>query len=222
MLKSKKAFVTKVRPGSISDAIKNKLIDLGYEVELPSEDWDIRDGYNFPEDCSIMVNTAGITDTAKPGEWSLEKAGRIVSVNLTGAIVLTSDFVKATAGTPGRKTIVHLGSLWSRKHATNGAAYCASKAGLAHYVACMGYDLNLHHPGEYTIVGLHPGNVQGTPLTRKVQDTLLMERGFTMEQVGDLYKGTIKTEDIADIVEKVIGCEWFNGENLYLPNGDKH
>lgn len=217
----KKAFVTKVRPGSISEAIKNKLEDLGFMVITPDDNWDIREGYPFPDDCQVMVNTAGVTDTAKPGEWDWEKANKVISVNLTGAAVLTSDFVKATAGTPGTKTIIHLGSLWSRKHATNGAVYCASKAGLAHYVSCMGYDLNLHHPGEYTIVGLHPGNVWGTPLTRRVQDKLLMERGFTMEQVAHLYRGTIKPADIAEVAERVIGCEWFNGENIYLPNGDK-
>lgn len=217
----KKAFVTKVRPGSISEAIKNKLEDLGFVVITPDDNWDIREGYPFPDDCQVMVNTAGVTDTAKPGEWGLDKANKVISVNLTGAAVLTSDFVRATAGTPGTKTIIHLGSLWSRKHATNGAVYCASKAGLAHYVSCMGYDLNLHHPGEYTIVGLHPGNVWGTPLTRRVQDKLLMERGFTMEQVANLYKGTIKPADIAEVAERVIGCEWFNGENIYLPNGDK-
>jgi len=110
-----KAFVTKVRPGSISEAIKNKLEELGFVVITPDDNWDIREGYPFPDDCQVMVNTAGVTDTAKPGEWGWEKANKVISVNLTGAAVLTSDFVKATAGTPWVKTIIHLGSLWSRK-----------------------------------------------------------------------------------------------------------
>lgn len=42
-----------------------------------------------------------------------------------------------------------------------------------------------------------------------------------MEQVSNLYRGTIKPADIADVVEKVLGNQWFNGENIYLPNGDK-
>lgn len=217
----RKAFVTKVRPGSISEAIRDKLFDLGYEVVTPGDNWNILDGFKFPKDCQVMVNTAGVTDTAKPGEWDWEKANKVISVNLTGAAVLTSDFVKATAGTPWVKTIIHLGSLWSRKHATNSAIYCASKAGLAHYIACMGYDLNLHHPGEYTIIGLHPGNVQGTPMTKKVKSKLITERGFTMEQVEALYEGAITPADIADVVEKVLGNQWLNGENIYLPNGDK-
>ncbi|MDI6840460.1 MAG: SDR family oxidoreductase [bacterium] len=217
----KLAFVTKVRPGSISDAIKNKLLELGYEVIVPEENWDIREGYPFPLDCKVLVNTAGVTDTAEADEWDWDKTDRIISTNLTGAIKLTSDFIRDTSRTEGTKTIIHLGSLWSRKHATNGAAYCASKAGLAHFVACIGYDAKLKFGDEFVVVGLHPGNVDGTPLTRRVKAQLRNERGFTLEQVEDLYRGTITPTEIADVVAKVLGCKWLNGENIYLANGDK-
>lgn len=216
-----KAFVTKIRPGSISEAIGDKLESIGFEVITPDDDWDIRRGYKFPRDCKILVNTAGVTDTAEADEWSWEKADRIISTNLTGAIRLTSDFIRDTNGTIGAKTIVHIGSLWSRKHSTNGAAYCASKAGLAHFIACIGYDVKLKYEDEFVIVGIHPGNVKGTPMTKRIQTKLRIERNFTSEQLDDLYWEAITPEEIADVVEKVLGCKWFNGENIYLTNGDK-
>lgn len=218
----KRAFVTKINKGSISEAIATRLVNLGFEVTTPNESWDIRRGAQFPKDCSVLVNTAGITMSKEPRAWDWNTADKIISVNLTGAISLTSEFINETMYNGGGiKTIIHLGSIWSRKHATDGAVYCASKAGLAHYIACMGYDLKLHHPDEYSIVGIHPGNVVGTPLTKRVQDSMKNDRGMSDKQVDSIYQECITPGEIADVVEKVLGDKWFNGENLYLGNGDK-
>lgn len=218
----KKMFLTKVRPGSVSDAIKHYFAMEGWETQIAPDDWDIRArDAGIDHDCTVLVNTAGVTDTGAPMDWDFEKASRVISVNLTGAIALTSEFIRMTQGTPAVKTIIHVGSLWSRKHSTNSPVYTASKAGLAHYVACMGYELNANYPGEYTIIGLHPGNIWGTPLTQRVQRSLVAERGFTTAQVEELYQNTITPLEIADLVDKLIGNRWLNGENIYLGNGDK-
>lgn len=217
----KKMFLTKVRSGSVSDAIKHYFGMEGWELQIAPDDWDIRNPGAIDRDCTALVNTAGVTSTGDPSHWTFEQAQQIIDVNLTGAIALTAEFVRATQGTPEVKTIVHVGSLWSRKHSTNSPVYTASKAGLAHFVACMGYELNLNYPGEYIIIGVHPGNVWGTPLSQKVQQSLMYERGFTENQVKDLYKNAITPLEIADIVERMIGCRWLNGENIYLGGGDK-
>lgn len=218
----KKIFLTKVRPGSISDAIKHYFSLEGWELQIAPDDWDIRQNNTLIDrDCTVMINTAGVTDTATPMDWNFERANQVIGVNLSGAISLTSEFIQATQGTKKLKTIIHIGSLWSRKHSTNSPVYTASKAGLAHYIACMGYELNLHYPGEYTIIGLHPGNVWGTPLTQRVQRSLREGRGFSPEQIEELYKGAITPLEIASIVDGMIGNRWLNGENIYLGSGDK-
>jgi NAD(P)-dependent dehydrogenase (short-subunit alcohol dehydrogenase family) len=212
----KKIFLTKVRPGSISDAIKHYFSLEGWELQIAPDDWDIRQNNTLIDrDCTVMINTAGVTDTATPMDWNFERANQVIGVNLSGAISLTSEFIRATQGTKKLKTIVHIGSLWSRKHSTNSPVYTASKAGLAHYIACMGYELNLHYPGEYTIIGVHPGNVWGTPLTQRVQRSLREGRGFSPEQIEELYKGAITPLEIASIVDGMIGkplAQW--GEHL--------
>lgn len=224
MLPDRQAFLTKVRPGSISNAVKDLLIDKGWHTATLHESADIRmiDRLEpFEHSTELMVNTVGITDAKPPGKWTYEATDRLISTNLTAAIALTSAFVRATAGSPGVKTIIHVGSLWSRKHATNGPVYCASKAGLAHYIACMGHELNLAYPGEYTIVGIHPGNVQGTPLTKRVQHNLKTDRGMTKQDIDKLYDGTITAQEVAKQIYSLIGNRWLSGENIYLGGGDK-
>jgi len=220
------AKVTKTRSGSISEGVMEGLVGIGYSVSSFPKHIDVRDLSQevyelFSGEEKVFVNCIGITDNAKPDQWTFERANKVVSTNLSAAISLTSEFVRKTQGTDGVKTIFHIGSLWSRKHATNGAVYTASKAGLAHYVSCVAYDLNLAFPGEYVVIGVHPANVQGTPLTQEVQEALVYTRGFTPEQIEKLYDGCITPTEIGNEVASMIGSKWLSGENIYLGNNDK-
>lgn len=215
------ANITKCKPGSISWGIRDELLKAGYTTINPHESWRINEPINFHKDSEVLVNTAGVTSTGKPHEYCFEEIQRVIDVNLTGAIAITSGFVEATKGNGKSKTIIHVGSLWSRKHATNSAIYTASKAGLAHYIACMGYELNLHYPDEFTIIGIHPGNVAGTPMSVAVQKNLIEERGMTASDVKSLYKNAITPNEIGKFVLSCLNNRWLNGENIYLGAGDK-
>lgn len=221
-----KAIVTKTRRGSISEGIMEGFVGMGLDVSSFPYHIDVRDidqeGTElFSGEEKVFANCVGITDNAKPSEWTYERANQLLSTNLTAAIAMTSEFVRKTQGTPGVKTIFHVGSLWSRKHATNGAVYTASKAGLAHYVSCVAKDLDIAYPGEYVVIGVHPGNVQGTPLTQEVQEALADNRGFSQEEIDNLYEGTITPLEIGNIVSDMVGNIWLSGENIYLGNNDK-
>lgn len=214
-----KISLTKVKQGSISEAICTKLRAAGHEVFIPHRGWDIRTCKVDLSEFDVLINTAGITHSAAPHEWTDHRIQDVISTNLSGAITLTSKYVHDRRGKQGENTIIHIGSLWSRKHATNGAVYCASKAGLAHYIACMGYDLNLNYPDEFTIVGIHPGNVIGTPMSKKVISTIKESRPDM--DTNALYAGCITPNEIADEVISCIGKKWLSGENIYLGGGDK-
>jgi hypothetical protein len=83
----------------------------------------------------------------------------------------------------------------------------------------MGYDLNLNYPGKFNIVGVHPGNVVGTPMTLKVQANIQNNRPDL--NVEALYQGCITPKEVAEEVVNCIGRKWLNGENIYLGGGDK-
>jgi len=218
----KKAIVTKTRAGSISEGVLEALVEIGYHVSPFPPELDVRESQDvFTGEEKVFVNCIGITDNAKPDEWTYDRTDELISTNLTAAIALTSEFVRKTQGTDGVKTIVHIGSLWSRKHSTNSAIYTASKAGLAHYVACVAKDLDIHYPGEYVVIGIHPGNVQGTPLTKDVQKSLALNRGFSQEEIQALYEGAITPYELGRVTTSFIGNKWLSGENIYLGNNDK-
>ncbi len=214
-----KAFVTKVKPGSISEAIAFELIKKGYMVDVAPMDWDIRTDELDLSEYDVLVNTAGVTNSMMPHEWEQPHIDTIIGVNLSGAIRLTANYVFNRKDEEGESTIIHIGSLWSRKHATNGAVYCASKAGLAHFISCMGYDLNLNYGRKFTIVGIHPGNVVGTPMTSQVQANIKASRPDI--NVDALYNGCITPKEVAQEVIRCIGNRWLSGENIYLGGGDK-
>jgi NAD(P)-dependent dehydrogenase (short-subunit alcohol dehydrogenase family) len=216
-----KALVTKARPGSIAEAVGVALMDYGYEVTHLPVDYDLRQIDEKPPhidwDTEVLVNCVGVTDMHPINDWSFEDANRVITANLTCAIALTSRFVANTIGSTKFKTIVHIGSLWSRKSASGGAAYCASKAGLAHYVACAGSEL----PEGYSIVGIHPGNVYGTPMSRRVALNLAVKRGMHPAEIDKLYECAIRPSEVGNYVLDVICKPWLNGENIYLGGGDK-
>jgi len=221
-----KAIVTKTRRGSISESIMESFVGMGLDVSSFRKDFDVRNidqegDELFSGEEKVFANCVGITYNAKPSEWNYYIANDVISTNLTAAIAMTSEFVRKTQGTSGVKTIFHIGSLWSRKHATNGAVYTASKAGLAHYVSCIAKDLDIAYPGEYVVIGVHPGNVKGTPLTKEVQRTLAENRGFSQEGIKELYEETITPLEIGNVLSDMVGNKWLSGENIYLGNNDK-
>ena len=222
-----KILTTKIREGSLSQAVALRLKELGHDVYALPDGKDIRlADYFGPKviepDTQVLINTVGVTGNNPVGQWDIKQLDQIVSVNLTGAIMLTESFYRVTNQHPLPKLIVHIGSAGSRKVFTNCSPYCAAKAGLAHYVACAGYELR---EGKFNIIGIHPDNIEGTPMTKRVKQDLLDNRGMTEEQIRKIYERAIPVERlanfIADLVNKPDCWKWMNGENFYLGAGCK-
>lgn len=222
-----KALVTKIKTNSVSDWVARELRAVGIETYALPDGKDIRLANHWlaqeiTPNTNILINTVGVTDSFPVGEGDIKSLDRIVSVNLVGAMVLTEAFIKLTKNMKTPRLIIHVGSVGARKVFTGGSAYCASKAGLAHYITCAGYELR---DSKISIIGVHPDNIKGTPMTKRVQNNLIKNRGMSWEQVNEIYKRAIPVENvgayISSIVEDVNNWKFLNGENIYLGAGCK-
>lgn len=216
-----KILTTKVRPNNLAGYFREYMKDDHDIIPMPEHldiRGDIEHWFNQHRDADAFINMAGVTDMHSIEDWTYDRALKVISVNLAGAIHATAMFVRATRGQKkSLKHIIHVGSLWSRKCATGGAAYAASKAGLAHYVSCAGYEL----PKDYSVIGIHPPNIAGTGMTQQVKDNLKRVRGMSEETITEIYKDALEPEYVVkEIVLALMHGRSLSGENIYLGCGD--
>ena len=214
-----RVLLTRVRPESLSgkivellDSPENETIDVH---ALPCT-WDITKLETYPDDLGeydAIINTAGITLNESVLHHSLWNARKVFDVNVVGAMTLTSAFARARFRRGG--LIVHVGSTGSRKVFTNCSAYCASKAALAHYIQCAGYELK---KDRIAVLGVHPGNIKGTNMTKKVQLDLQLNRGMSPEKVSKIYEEAHDPYDVATFIINLLNMPLMDisGENYYL------
>lgn len=221
-----KILTTKVRPGSLSEAIVtelkmdsiiNEVVSLPPDLELP-----VAIKKYIDVETNVLINTIGETYNAPVGMWGTQRTFDIISNNLVTAVNLTEEFYIATRYSNNPKLIIHIGSTGSRKVFTNSSVYCAAKAGLAHYIECAGYELK---DKKFSVIGIHPDNIHETPMTQKVICYLQTVRGMQTEEINGIYKDAISPIIIArfivDIIKNTELWKFINGENFYMGLGCK-
>lgn len=219
-----KILITRVREGSLSGHLYQEAKNMPETlVETVSSVFDILDVDSYPTklgDYDVVYNCSGITLNEAVLQHDHDNAKKVFDVNVIGAMSLTSEYAKQRIAKKKGGIIFHVGSTGSRKVFTNCSAYCASKAALAHYIMCAGYELK---KDRIIVMGIHPGNMSGTQMTANVQLELQKNRGMTPEQIEAIYA---EASDPADIASMMIGMLTFpvydmSGENIYIENGRK-
>ena len=218
-----KILVSRVREESLSGAIFNTLKGLeDFEVSAFPYDMDITQPRTYPDlsTYDMIFNCSGMTLNESVLQHNYQNAKKVLDINIGGAMTLTSEFAKARIARNLGGVIIHIGSMGAKTIFTNCSAYCASKAALAHYVECAGYELKKHN---IYILGVHPGNIIGTQMTNQVVGELINNRGMTPEQVETIYKDAHNVQDVADLCVNLLALPLWNmtGENIYLANGHK-
>src|SRR5262249_2306215 len=104
-----------------------------------------------------LVNNAGIAgpDTVV-ADTALEDFRRVVNVNLTGTFLACRTAVRLMIAQACGGAIVNIGSYFGQQGVAGGAAYCASKAGVALLTHCLALELAPHRIRVNTIA---PGNM---------------------------------------------------------------
>jgi NAD(P)-dependent dehydrogenase (short-subunit alcohol dehydrogenase family) len=147
--------------------------------------------------CCASVHMAWIEDIVESDIY------RVVYDSLIAPMNYASMFAEGQMEKPHRKHIVFIGSMAHSKVLNASSIYCASKAGLAHFARCAAWELT---PKGFTIGIVHPGNIEGTPMTEDTIEGIAHYRGITREEAADYWASAkltdkwLKPREVADEV----------------------
>jgi len=175
-----------------------------------------------------LILCHGITHLAWFEDQLIEDITNQVEVNLTGTMLAIKAFVDRTYSFRHvRKQIVVVGSMAYRNVLNASAPYCASKAGVAHLIRCLGWELT---PKGYYIWGVHPSNVEGTPMAEDTIQGIMAYRNLTYEE-AEAYWGAVnlmprwlEASDVADTIVRLVASPsacWQSGTNIELTAGQR-
>lgn len=159
----------------------------------------------------LLVNNAGISDINLLTDVSDEQIERIISVNLTGAILATKavlpEMVRKKSG-----CVVNISSMWGEVGASCEAVYSASKAGLIGFTKALAKEVG---PSGIRVNCVTPGVIM-TEMNASLDDEALN----ALKDETPL--GTIgQPKDVADAVEFLISdrARFITGEVIKLNGG---
>lgn len=143
--------------------------------------------------------------------------------SLTAPIQYTAIFAQAKMHAPHRKHIVFIGSMAHRKVLNASSSYCAAKAGLAHFAQCMAWELT---PKGFTIGIVHPGNIEGTPMTEDTIQGISEYRNLDMDAARE-YWGSVRltdrwlnVDDVAwEVMNNLMRSPHYSGAQVELGGG---
>ena len=224
------AIITGAEKGNIGGAIADELSPIGI-ISMPT--FDVTDASRCQaymetnRDADVLVMSHGLTGMEWFEKMDHTLAARIMEVNLLGSFYMAQAFVRATLGTQYRKTIVSIGSM-AHNHVLNASsAYCASKAGLAHLIRCLGWELTAK---GYNVVSVHPSNTDGTPMTMDTIKGIAMYREISLKEAAQYWASInlmdrwLLPDDIGEVVKWLCTTEsaaYLSGSQIELPGGQR-
>jgi len=219
-------FTGNQRLGSIGRAIQCAVYSYGNQftykgdITQPID----KDQIDRTFDTLIMCHGASHLDWFE--DAPLDKVKNIFDVNLFGTYNMAQAFVNATIDAPYRKRIIIIGSMAHRAVLNGSSAYCASKAGLAHLVRCMAWELA---PKGFDVYIIHPSNTLNTPMSEETIEGLMRYRGLTLEEATAYWndsmvrKRSLTKEEIAELVCVILTqkLSYLSGSQIELAGGQR-
>lgn len=187
-------------------------------------EWRLSDNENIAS-FNTLIMCHGVMHLDWLEDVAYFKMEEIIAVNLTGSISLMQKFVQATLDAPHRKKIISIGSMAYKSVLNGSAVYCASKAGLAHFMRCAAWELA---PKGYDVFSIHPSNTADTPMEAQTISGLERYRHMTTEQAVAYWKDSsirpmLMKDDICDLVEFLLRDRsgQLSGSDFHLAGGQR-
>lgn len=209
------------------DSIGNDIAKLlAKEHKVSRMTQDVRsDPFDF-DGIDTLIMSHGVMKLDWLEEISEAKEKEILDVNLFGSMRLVAKFVRATIDAPYRKKIVSIGSMAYRSVLNGSAAYCASKAGLAHYIRCAAWELA---PKGFDVYCVHPSNVAGASMSEETIRELERFRGISREEAEAYWSASLPRDsfltkpEISEVVKFLIGpsAGYLSGTQIDLTGGQR-
>jgi NAD(P)-dependent dehydrogenase (short-subunit alcohol dehydrogenase family) len=162
----------------------------------------------------ILLNNAGITTTSLCVDHSEEVWKNIIDTNLNGTFLCSREVAKGMIRRRSGR-IINMGSILSNYGMATRTAYCASKAGIAHFTKALAIELG---PYNITVNAIGP-NVTITDLNRE-----------SIKKTPQLYQNILertplgrfgKEEDIAGVLVFLASpaAAYITGQTIYVDGG---
>ena len=183
--------------GDIAKAIRDLLIEKGYDVFAPGRDTLDVTNLNSIEDVisnykpDILINNAGYVVPQSIKNADTSRTIKHIEINLTGTFLCTEIGLKYNKNLK----IVNVGSAASIESHSTWSEYCATKAGVAMATKCWAED-------GIDVVCISPGRTK----------TKMRKSLFPDEDQNTL----LNTEDFAKVVFKAIENGFEKGSNIIV------
>lgn len=114
--------------------------------------------------CRVLVNNAAIRHRQPLMELPIEAWNRVLSVNLTGALICTQAFAAQMIAAGQGGSLIHVASLIAHFPQSGSGPYCASKAAMINLSSTLTIELAPHHIRSNVV---SPGQIR-TPASEVV------------------------------------------------------
>ena len=167
--------------------------------------------------CCASVHMAWIEDLIDSDIY------RVIFDTLISPINYTAMFAEAQMERPYKKHIVYIGSMAHKNVLNASSVYCASKAGLSHFVRCAAWELT---PKGFTVGIVHPGNIAGTPMTEDTIEGIAAYRNISLDEARDYWSSAkltekwLKPREVADeVMHLLTSTPHHSGAQVELAGG---
>jgi len=204
------------RHGAHVSVVSRAQADVGDETQVRSAFAACRQKYG---PIAILVNNAGIAESAPIARTTTEMWNRTIATNLTGTFLCTRESVPDMEGARWGR-IVNVASTAGLGGAPYISAYCASKHGVVGFTRALAVELAR---SGITVNAICPGYTE-TELMQRAVENIVSRTGRTEAEARELMaqgnpQGRIATVDevaqgVLDLIEGP-----HNGVALVLPGG---